>query len=682
MLAALVVLLSFAETPFISSVDSALSSARNRNWNEAMTALDRAWVEDPAAFEANNLHYLRGRIAEEQQDWGRALDEFTRIDPKNPLRPLASWHGALASMRLNVAGRAEQLIDELPPDFPVQLRMQLLRYATPELALRILDKLATREARFQKAVLRGDTAALWILLRDRNSDDTALAAARLLVPTASTPRDWRDLAAAFLTHRQFADASSAYQRLTEDSQLGAEAQYQLARIRFLSYDYAGAIDGYRAVAAKFPGTGWEKDAEYQIGTSYWRLRQYDDAENAYLHYINRHKGKTAPENAIRDLVDIYRSQGQNTRALALIESTLRGKLSAATRHVLIFTRAKIFYSQEKYSSALQAIRQLKGVRLQNVAGGTSAEELTYLEALTLSKLGMTAAANTAWKKAAANPDTYYGRLAAEQLGTTRSLSANPAVCENGVDRSREEALARLSRKRRPVVTEESGTRDAVGELMFLELWDEASVWIDNTRRPDAQVAADLAYAIGRYDRAITHARRLSPSNPVTGSLLYPAGFREIICRAAARNGVDPLWLHAIIWQESKYNASALSGASARGLMQFIPDTAEAIAAKAGLRDLTLDRLYDPEVSIQLGAHYWSLLLSEFESPELALAAYNAGPDNVRRWRDKWPANTKSAGSPPSLGSNGEFFVLDIGFIETKRYVQAVFGARAVYGRSN
>ena len=65
-----------------------------------------------------------------------------------------------------------------------------------------------------------------------------------------------------------------------------------------------------------------------------------------------------------------------------------------------------------------------------------------------------------------------------------------------------------------------------------------------------------------------------------------------------------------------------------------------------------------------------MLLSEFKSPELALAAYNGGPDNVRRWRDKWP------------DSDGEFFVSDIGFVETKRYVQAVFGARAAYGRLN
>ena len=68
MLASLLLMLMLAETPFGSSVDRALNSAQNRDWQDAMTALDKAWTDDPAAFEANNLYYLRGKVATEQQD--------------------------------------------------------------------------------------------------------------------------------------------------------------------------------------------------------------------------------------------------------------------------------------------------------------------------------------------------------------------------------------------------------------------------------------------------------------------------------------------------------------------------------------------------------------------------------------------------------------------------------------
>src|SRR5262245_48448904 len=170
MLAALLLTLMLAETPFGSSVDHALSSAQNRDWHEAMAALDKAWTDDPAAFEANNLYYLRARIATEQGDWGRALEDFTRIDPRNPLRPFALWHGAEAALKLGAGVTAERFLDELPADFPQDIKLRIISNATPELALRVLSTMTTREARLQRALLVGDASALWSLVRERNSD--------------------------------------------------------------------------------------------------------------------------------------------------------------------------------------------------------------------------------------------------------------------------------------------------------------------------------------------------------------------------------------------------------------------------------------------------------------------------------------------------------------------------------
>jgi len=667
MLAALVLLLTIAETPFQSSVDQALGLTQNRDWNGAMALLDRAWTADPVAFDTNNLHYLRGRIAEEQKDWARATDEFAQIGPKNPLRPLAVWHAANAAMRLGAVDRAIIFVDELPADFPAELKLRLAREAPPALALRIVNTMTTREARLRRALILNDVPALWTMLRQNNSDDVALEIASRLEAVAAAPREWRDLAAAFLTQRQFPKAVAAYERLRNDSEFAAEARYQLARVRFLSQDYAGAYERYKAVAAEFPGTEWGKNADYQVGNSLWRQRLYKEAEQSYLDYIKRNPG--VQESAVRDLADIYRSLGEHTKAITLIDATLKQRVSAATRQVLLFTKAKILYSQEKYTAALQLIQQLKGVRLQSTSNGTSAQEIAYLEALGLEKTGRTATAKAAWTKLASDPNSYYGQRAAEKAGLAAPLSSKDAVCSTNPDPILDQIKTRLVQRRR--VPHESPAAaapgDAVEELLFLQLWDEAAIWLDRSRRPNAALAADASYVSGRYNRAILYADRLGPAASAQ-SLAYPPAFRASICQAAAQFGVDPLWLHAIIWQESRYDAGAQSAAAARGLMQFIPDTAQAIANDAGITNLTLDRLYDPDVSIRLGAFYWSTLMAEFKSPELALAAYNGGPDNVRRWKDKWP------------NSDGEFFVSDIGFTETKRYVQAVFGARAAYGR--
>ena len=105
MLVALVVLLMLAETPFDSSGGSRVSfCCKTMNGTTAMAELDRADLDDPLAFEANNLYYLRGRIAAEQNDWARALDDFTQNRPDEcpssawrfgtrPMQPYGSAHG-------------------------------------------------------------------------------------------------------------------------------------------------------------------------------------------------------------------------------------------------------------------------------------------------------------------------------------------------------------------------------------------------------------------------------------------------------------------------------------------------------------------------------------------------------------------------------------------------------------
>jgi soluble lytic murein transglycosylase len=179
----------------------------------------------------------------------------------------------------------------------------------------------------------------------------------------------------------------------------------------------------------------------------------------------------------------------------------------------------------------------------------------------------------------------------------------------------------------------------------------------------AQSAAQIAYLGEHYDRSISLASRL-PRTGLTLPLVYPAGYHRAICEAATASNVDPSWLQAIIWQESKYNPKARSGAAARGLMQFIPETAQAVGSSIGMPNVTVANLYEPAVSIQLGAAYWSTLMQQLKSPEMALAAYNGGPENVQRWLSK--------------SSDPELFVSDIGFVETKKYVMSVFAAHAAY----
>lgn len=99
----------------------------------------------------------------------------------------------------------------------------------------------------------------------------------------------------------------------------------------------------------------------------------------------------------------------------------------------------------------------------------------------------------------------------------------------------------------------------------------------------------------------------------------PAQFREPILRSAARWGVSPALMAAQLMAESGFDPNAGSSAGAQGIAQFMPSTAAAYG---------LTNPYDPVAAIDAEAHLMSDLLRQFGSPELALAAYNAGPAPV------------------------------------------------------
>ncbi len=100
-------------------------------------------------------------------------------------------------------------------------------------------------------------------------------------------------------------------------------------------------------------------------------------------------------------------------------------------------------------------------------------------------------------------------------------------------------------------------------------------------------------------------------------------FDHHIQRAAGRHGLDPRLVNAIIRAESDYQASAVSDKGAVGLMQLMPETAA---------DMGVDDPLDPEDNIEGGTRYLAYLLKRYGKMDLAVAAYNAGPNNVDKYQ--------------------------------------------------
>jgi hypothetical protein len=215
-------------------------------------------------------------------------------------------------------------------------------------------------------------------------------------------------------------------------------------------------------------------------------------------------------------------------------------------------------------------------------------------------------------------------------------------------------LPRVSRDQAKVGTEVASLKDAKpGDLVFFDdPVDHVGIYAGNGKMVEAPHTGAKVRVHDVWEKP-SHIRRVLPESTgvssaaaatlagiggTTGSAAPGSPYAELFASAGRKYGVDPALLSAIAKQESGYNPRAQSSAGAQGLMQLMPGTA---------RELGVNAL-NPAEAVDGAAKLMSRHLRAFGGRvDLALAAYNAGPGNVRKY----------GGVPP--------------FEETQKYVQRV-----------
>lgn len=270
---------------------------------------------------------------------------------------------------------------------------------------------------------------------------------------------------------------------------------------------------------------------------------------------------------------------------------------------------------------------------------------------------------------AAPHQNYYWFRARERLGRVGKTVASVTV-------------AGRAARERPTVRHPLHVRKARA-LRSIGLEEEAIEEYSEQARTYPEEREALAEAcrafldLQRYDRAVWLAGQLlrplfvqengRPPIREFWQCLYPRGHWPAVHEQAAKQGLDPFLVMAVIREESAFAPRAVSRAGARGLMQLMPQTAEQVARQHHLALGPSVPLEVPEVNIRLGTiHLAELLRDNGGSLSLALAAYNAGQQQVQRWRERFPS------------ADEEEFTEDIPYAETRNYVKRVLGSSQRY----
>lgn len=226
-------------------------------------------------------------------------------------------------------------------------------------------------------------------------------------------------------------------------------------------------------------------------------------------------------------------------------------------------------------------------------------------------------------RAARQPLTFYGQIARALLGAPTSDLWQPRLAGDGVTPDQRRSVLQSEGARRALALAEIGEYDrAASEVELIAAAAgpaEASAVIELAERVNAPEAATV---IGRKVAAASGMPDVSSIFPVPDY------------RPRGGFSVDRALLYALARKESNFNPKAVSPAGARGLMQLMPGTAQLVARSLGLGGgLSLNH---PDINLQLGQAYLRRLMDEGHIGNNlvnVLAAYNAGPGNLRRWQD-------------------------------------------------
>lgn len=501
--------------------------------------------------------------------------------------------------------------------------------------------------------------------------------------------------------QQYGLAIDAFTRYIETTASLDATPYHYRALSYLaSQNVDAALNDWNTIIQNYQTdnlwtTAWEEKAYVQ-----WAyLDKYEDAANTLLEYVNQAPQSESAPAELYDAARIFERNNQLDKAAATWEQVMNSYPSAEQSYRALFLSGVTSYRLKDYTKSLTIFQRAL------VLGNTPTEQAAAYLWIGKSQQGQgdLEAAKKSWSQAVQRDPTDYYSIRANELIQNQAPFTVDGPIDLGYDLAQERPQAEAWLRTTfalPAETDLSGLGDLASDprvIRGMGFWDlglysEARDEYESLRE---EVKADPAKTyrlmnhmldLGLYRSAILASRQILDLAHLDdlGTLQAPAYFNHIrfgvyfkdqILEASQAEGFSPIFLLSVLRQESMFESFAQSGAGARGLMQIMPTTGHEIASSMSWpTNYEDDSLYNPLVSIKLGARYLSRQREYFSNDLVAtLAAYNGGPGNTMAWKDL-------AGDDPDL------LMETIRADESRAYIQQIYEFfniyRLLYERGN